>query len=229
MTPTQIRAAALRNSRARRGQIDRLRPLLPDVRAKVESLRSAKNGVKETKKSIEFMSRMKHVPNFFPTPRRIVAQMIELADIKDGMEVLEPSAGKGDIIMGVRQAMIDGRAGRCAFIAVEIIHALAERLVTVDCVGRTRVYCADFLEWESRNLFDRVMMNPPFERGIDRAHIEHAFQFLKPGGRLVAIACSTTGQKLTDWADEVIPLPAGSFANSENPTQVSTCIVIKNK
>lgn len=229
MTPTQIQAAALRNSRARRGQIERLRPLLPDVRAKVESLRSAKKGVNETKKSIEFMSRMKWVPNFFPTPRKIVDQMIEFAGIKDGMSILEPSAGKGDIIDGVREAMISGRAGACAFIAVEIVPALAQRLVSVDGLGRDRVKCMDFLELAPDPTFERVLMNPPFERGIDRAHIEHAFQFLNPGGRLVAVACSTTGQKLADWADQVIPLPAGSFANSENPTQVNTCIIIKNK
>lgn len=218
MTPTQIQEAAIRNSRARRGQIERLRPMLPGVRAKVESLRAAKKDAKEIGKSIEFMSSMKHVPNFFPTPRKIVAQMIELAGLEPGMTVLEPSAGKGDI---ANAALRSG----CTVSCVELVWSLYEELRRQ---GHT-VQCRDFLDMERGYPFDRVLMNPPFERGIDKAHIEHAFTFLKPGGRLVAVACSTTGQKLEDWADEVISLPAGSFANSENPTQVNTCIVIKNK
>lgn len=30
-------------------------------------------------------------------------------------------------------------------------------------------------------------MNPPFDRGRDCDHVRHAYQFLKPGGVLVAI------------------------------------------
>lgn len=228
MTAEQIQSAALRNARIRREQINRLKPILPGIKSRVDELRAAKADAKDVQKSIEFMSRMKWVPNFFPTPRKIVDQMIRLADIRDGMTVLEPSAGKGDIIDGVRRAMIDGRAGRCAFVAVELVPDLAKRLIEFDCIGADRVHCCDFLELTLEPDFDRVLMNPPFERGIDEAHVRHALGFLKPGGRLVAIACSTTGAKLESWADEVIPLPAGSFANSERSTQVNTCIVIKD-
>jgi len=34
---------------------------------------------------------------------------------------------------------------------------------------------------------DRVLMNPPFEKGQDIDHVRKAFDALKPGGRLVAV------------------------------------------
>ena len=37
-------------------------------------------------------------PGFFPTPKPIISRMLELADIQPGERVLEPSAGKGDIL-----------------------------------------------------------------------------------------------------------------------------------
>lgn len=37
------------------------------------------------------------IPGFFPTPRHLSERMIEEADIKPGMSVLEPSAGKGNL------------------------------------------------------------------------------------------------------------------------------------
>ena len=38
--------------------------------------------------------------------------------------------------------------------------------------------------------FDRIVMNPPFSRDQDARHVNHAFSFLKPGGKLVAIVGS---------------------------------------
>lgn len=36
-------------------------------------------------------------------------------------------------------------------------------------------------------MFDVIVMNPPFDRGRDCDHVRHAFRFLKPGGKLVAV------------------------------------------
>jgi 16S rRNA G1207 methylase RsmC len=35
--------------------------------------------------------------------------------------------------------------------------------------------------------YDRIVMNPPFENGQDIAHVEHAYELLSPGGRLVTV------------------------------------------
>jgi hypothetical protein len=42
------------------------------------------------------------VPNLFPTPPELAARMVELAEIQDGQDVLEPSAGTGRIVDAIR-------------------------------------------------------------------------------------------------------------------------------
>lgn len=53
-----------------------------------------------------------------------------------------------------------------------------------------RFEIGDFLEMSAVggcSNFDCILMNPPFTRQQDIDHVLHAWQFLKPGGRLVSI------------------------------------------
>ena len=86
--------------------------------------------------------------------------------------------------------------------------------------------CADFLALDDLGEYDRIVMNPPFERGADINHIAHAFAHLAPGGRLVAVCANGPRQReeLGEIATEWIELPPGSF-KSEG-TNVNTAIVI---
>lgn len=62
------------------------------------SMRSAEKGtdpIKEMERSM--IGRVKDGLDFFPTPRNVVEQMIDLADLNPEMKVLEPSAGMGHI------------------------------------------------------------------------------------------------------------------------------------
>lgn len=217
-----IAESAARNYAARQAQLARLRPVYRDAKAKAEALRKAQSGAATVRESIELMGTLKHVPNFFPTPRKLIEQMLEWSSLAPGMSVLEPSAGKGDIAAQVL-------AAGCAVDCIERNFTLAEHLRKRGFETR----CADFLTVNPAPNYDRVLMNPPFERGVDADHIKHAFNFLKEGGRLVAIACSTTGNRLQDWVDGlggiVEPLPSGSFATSERPTQVNTCMIQLDK
>lgn len=117
------------------------------------------------------------IPGFFPTPRKIVERMLIAADIRSGMTVLEPSAGKGDIAEAIRES----RPG-CVLTCVEWSHTLGEILRLKNFPW---VLQEDFLEHSGS--YDRIVMNPPFEDGLDIDHVRHAFDCLKPGGRLVAI------------------------------------------
>ena len=133
------------------------------------------------------------------------------------MRILEPSAGTGRLIDA-----LDAVPG-VDVVAVEISHTLADNLRRRSQT-RTDVRCADFLALTPDDLgtFDRIVMNPPFERGSDIKHIEHARGFLKPGGRLVAVCANGPRQreKLQPIAAEWIDLPAGTFA--EQGTGVNT-------
>jgi protein-L-isoaspartate O-methyltransferase len=203
---------AARNYAERKAQLQRLAPVRQEAKAKAETFRQLQGGTKDIRAGMELMASLKHVPNFFPTPRKLVLQMIERAGIQDCHRVLEPSAGKGDILKAIASQDV---------VAVEFNYKLAEHLR--QHFPRLDVRCSDFLEMEPEPTFDRVLMNPPFERGIDEDHLRHALQFLKPGGRLVAIVSAMTGSRLT--VGEVESLPDGTFANSERPTQVRTAIV----
>lgn len=113
---------------------------------------------------------------FWQTPSALAERVVSLADIQEGCQVLEPSAGLGPI---------------AEFIPAEQLHCVD--VSDLHCqVLRQKGYhadCADFLEWaETTPLrFDRVVMNPPFQRGQAQAHVDAAVGLLRPGGKLVAI------------------------------------------
>jgi 16S rRNA G1207 methylase RsmC len=76
-------------------------------------------------------------------------------------------------------------------------------------------------------------MNPPFEHGQDAKHVKHAFDFLKPGGRLVAImANGAQFAKFSPWLEdrggwsEELPSDAFTGKDAFRQTGVSTRLVV---
>lgn len=116
------------------------------------------------------------LPGFFPTPERLAQRMAGLANIEEGMEVLEPSAGKGDLAEAIRE-----HAPPCELLCIERCHPLAGILE----LKEFQVFRGDCLE--AAGEVDRVVMNPPYENGQDADHVRHCFDLLRPGGRLVAL------------------------------------------
>lgn len=157
--------------------------------------------------------------NLFPTPPAIAARVAELASVQPGQRILEPSAGAGNLIAALRAWE------RLAITAVEIDHkvfcALTKRFADLDA------RCADFLTLgDDLGTFDVIVMNPPFRRGSDIKHIQHAASKLAGGGRLVAICANGPRQQehLQPLASQWHELPAGSFKNEG--TNVNTAIVV---
>jgi len=167
----------------------------------------------------------------FFTPAVLADEVIALADLEPGMTVLEPSAGAGALL--TRAAAIVGLEN-C--VAVELQASLAEDLrqngfevITGDFTSRP--------QWHRDQYVDRVLMNPPFARQLDLAHVMHAYSMLAPGGRLVSIMASSvtfrTNQKteafraLVSEVGSMKSNPEGSF--KESGTSVNTVIVVLNK
>jgi predicted RNA methylase len=174
-----------------------------------------------------FHSTKQELDQFF-TPPALAQQVVEMADVY-GRTVLEPSAGRGALV----RAALSGYAARV--VAVERDAKLAEELT-----GATRavVHCANFLtrgaEDFERDRFDRIVMNPPFSRRQDIAHVMHALSLLAPGGKLVAIMSAgvkfrqdrlTTSFRATlaDHGGIIAELPPNSF--KESGTSVNTVLV----
>jgi phospholipid N-methyltransferase len=160
---------------------------------------------------------------FFPTPPSVIDKMLAAVDIQPGHEVLEPSAGKGDIVDQIKRAQPEAN-----------VKALEYNRTFGDVLGAKGhdVEFGDFMEHKGQ--YDRIVMNPPFENGADMQHVRHAYEQLKPGGKLVAIMAgggTAKRQEFDKWVQsiggEVEELPAGSFAGNDafRQTGVNTKMV----
>lgn len=126
----------------------------------------------------------KQALGFFETPPEIAARMEKVVWTKKGDRVLEPSVGHGAILRHVHP--------NADVVAIDIAgrHEVLWSSVLLRFYGPT-FHDRDFLTVRPADLgepFDVVLMNPPFARQQDILHITHAMSFLKPGGRLAAIA-----------------------------------------
>lgn len=175
----------------------------------------------------------------FYTPPEVAAQVVAVAGIEHYHTVLEPSAGLGALVDAVRAY---GRSA--AEVCVEIDPAAAAKLRE----RYAQVIEGDFLALTPEDLaacgapFDRILMNPPFTKGQDIAHVTHALRFLKPGGRLVAITMPSWQRAETSAAREFRglvegpgyrvtrreALPAGAFAASGTTVETLLLVIEKN-
>ena len=183
----------------------------------------------ELRQAIEGLQFSK-IPGYFPTPRDVVSTMVHYAQIETGHKILEPSAGSGAIL----DELDEWGPEDLAIVALEINPTLCEILQKKGYDARP----TDFFEIYQFAEFDRILMNPPFEKQADIAHVFHAFDHLKPGGRLVSIMSPSpffrTDKRSLEFqafieerGAEVIDLPDGSF--KESGTGVSTKLVIIDK
>lgn len=124
-------------------------------------------------------------PNFYPTPRAVISKMIAKLqyDKIPRMQILEPSAGKGDILDYLRVVCRD-RADN--LFAIEIEPDLAAILKEKDY----RIIGTDFLTYAERYHFDAIIMNPPFSEGVE--HVLKAWEVVADGGQVVCILNAET-------------------------------------
>ena len=125
----------------------------------------------------------------FSTPPAYAVAANWAAGIREGDQVLEPSAGVGGLAVVARSMGADVTVN-------EISEKRAEnlRILGFDPTMEDAEQIANIMEPES---FDVVVMNPPFsaagKRGVATSnrigarHVSQAVKMLKPGGRLVAI------------------------------------------
>ncbi|MDD3102430.1 MAG: class I SAM-dependent methyltransferase, partial [Patescibacteria group bacterium] len=164
--------------------------------------------------------------------------------IQPGMRVLEPSAGSGNIADAIRAACPACRLVLVEhnFSLVEILRATGYKQVTEANGDNAVLLHTDFLEVKARKDggFDRILMNPPFEKSQDIDHVLHAYSLLRPGGRLVAImsehpffASDAKSAIFRSWlvenygSDE--KLPEGMFRNQATSTGVAARLVLVPK
>ena len=124
--------------------------------------------------------------DFYPTNQSVIQKMLSLAQLQPHHRVLEPSAGVGDLAKAIslRQRSANAQLGVNKIDCFEVNSLLqkALRLQKFNLLG------ADFLASSPSPIYDRIIANPPFSNNGVARHTQHAFKFLKPGGRLITLA-----------------------------------------
>lgn len=175
---------------------------------------------------------------FYPTPREAADVVWEMAEVGPDMHLLEPSAGNGGLLKAIPENFF---RSPMQIHAVELnpahtkaIYAEIERIAKPSSDYGIVACPYDFLTmYIASPRFDRIIMNPPFTKGQAKQHVKHAWQFLAPGGRLVAILpgeLTETSPFLMDFDTTDIncyPLPEGTF--KESGTNIKTTIVTLDK
>ncbi len=173
------------------------------------------------------------IPGYFATPTEVADYVLATARIEAGNTICEPSAGTGSLIDAVRKHHPQATVCYCELncFLLDILREKYEGVEGVSFLGR------DFLEVDQHrvgNGFDRIIMNPPFERGEDADHVLHAYGLLTPGGILTAIVSagllsrsdkkSKTFREFLDHHQALVKnVPSGAFKSSG--TGVETKIV----
>jgi predicted RNA methylase len=164
--------------------------------------------------------------SFFPTPKELVLMAQELLEINNNnsLTILEPSCGTGNLLDGIENINRIYCNEYNSFLA----DILRNKFIHVDN--------KPFEEYKSDIKFDRIIMNPPFEKRMDAKHILKAFnEHLKDGGILVAIHSvgilncsdkySLEFQELSkNFGAYQEIIESGTFKESGKGTNIETCI-----
>lgn len=178
---------------------------------------------------------------FYPTPKELVEKMV--ADINWNMvnTILEPSAGKGDILDALKEVEV----------VVEKRHNWRYKPfdngnIDIDCVevdtnlqhilrGKGyRVVHDDFLTFHTYKKYDLIIMNPPFSCADQ--HLAKAMQMQRNGGSIVCLMNAETiknpytnlRKELVKKLDEYqadISFIKHAFSGAERKTDVEIAVV----
>ncbi len=187
----------------------------------------------------------------FFTPDRWADYIVELAQLQDGMSILEPEAGDGQLIRAIYRKfprIMEGpNDDPC--VTVDYYELLAENRESISrwlhsdekALSRTSDMGAVLLQVKAptsnHDRYDRVIMNPPFTKNLDIAHIRHAWEFVRPGGKLLSycsghpwISSNKIGIAFREFVSSYgysIPVEDGAF--KESGTNVKTRVVVLGK
>lgn len=118
--------------------------------------------------------------DFYPTPQDVIFSMLEGVTIENKI-ILEPSAGKGDIM----DYLNDNGAKEVLFCEInKDLQKISQH--------KGKFLIDDFLSLESSQIshIDLIVMNPPFS--ADEKHISHAFNIAPAGCKIIALCNAQT-------------------------------------
>ena len=166
---------------------------------------------------------------YFPTPKEIVQQMIDMVNWNNVESCLEPSFGTGNILKEF-PLMTDITVYGCELNTDMFNKTIKE----VGNLENVELFNMDFLDFNKS--VDCIIANPPFTKLQSIKHFNHMVELLNPNGQLVCILPSgdydksssiKLRQEFAKFVDdnncEVVYLDNGDF--KESGTMVKTIIV----
>ncbi|RCX22929.1 methyltransferase family protein [Fontibacillus phaseoli] len=165
--------------------------------------------------------------DFYPTPRELFVKLLDGNRISG--RILEPSAGRGDMIRHIREK----------FRSELKIDAIENdpRLVSALMGEGISVVWDDFLTYETFKEYDFIVMNPPFSNGVD--HVLKALELAEKqlsqceifailNKETIDNAFSAKRQellrKLSEYGAE-IRYVSGAFSQAERKTDVEVALI----
>lgn len=162
---------------------------------------------------------------FYPTSPGVVAMLIDGLDLKN-KSILDPSAGKGDLLVEVQARLPRYAQSKCY--AIEINPEL--RAVLID--KGFSVVDSDFLQYNGLQYFDYILMNPPFSEGA--THLLKAWEISHGAVIRCLLNSETLSNPYTEerrllvdlvkkhgWSKELGPV----FLDAERKTGVNVTLV----
>lgn len=175
--------------------------------------------------------------NFYPTPEKIIDKMTNTIDFSMISTILEPSAGKGNIV-----EYLEGKKGnKYSYKRYDFSVDCIEKSETLQAVLRGKNYRLihdDFLTFETFKKYDLIIMNPPFDNGCK--HLLKAIELQKNGGAIVCILnaetlknkCSNDRIILSQILEEqkekglcTVEFVENAFIDAERTTNVEIAII----
>jgi hypothetical protein len=194
-------------------------------------------------------------PEFFPTPREVVKQMLapmldrKDSDVSDDMQdvcnrarlkdmlILEPSAGSGAMLNALVK-LVDQGGHYDRYHARDRVHCI-ERNPDLSAIlkeNNWKVVHDDFLTFETSLRYDLILMNPPFSNGDE--HLLKAWEVMQEGDIVCLLNANTVRLPHTERRKHLAQLITehGSveyigqaFRHAERSTDVEVAIVRLHK
>lgn len=168
---------------------------------------------------------------FYPTPEQLLEKITSGLKWEMLNAVLEPSAGKGDIVKFLMEKY-EARMWR-KDLDVDCIEIDSDLRNTLKGKGY-RVVHDDFLTFHTFKHYDLIVMNPPFSHGA--THLMKALDMQENGGGVICILNAETirnqctnerkalAKRLSDIGAEITYMQ-GEFASAERPTGVEIAVI----
>jgi hypothetical protein len=170
-------------------------------------------------------------PDFYPTPRKVAQLMLKKLSA-DARNILEPSAGKGDLAKVLVGDTSGYRRGR----RVDVIEAEPDLVHVLRAIEGVNVVGFDWLTYDGISYYDAIVMNPPFSNGA--AHLLRAWDFMHSGEIVCLLNQETIDNPYTEERRRLAEIIAKHgnvealgqcFSTAQRPTDVSVAMVYLKK